>query len=465
MEQMLRQALITLVERNAHLPPDEQFTLLHVEPLLQNPTFRQAVLSRLGPPVSNQGWWTGYYDRLSVRLREEMINPVLTKLATFATLTAARHIIGQPRTTLDLGQAVMAGRIVVVNLARGVIGGDLAALLGALLVSAVDLAIEHQATAPPAARRRVLVAIDELQTLPAVDYARLVGELRKYGGGFVLATQTLTGLDRLDPTLRPLLLGNCEALLSFRVAAEDAALLTAEFDEAIAVTDLTNLERGCAYLKASERGQPAPASWLRVHPPVAPDPVAALVLRARGRELWGVPAATAAAAAAAGQARVQALTDLMLDDEAQRQPAEAYRTATMASGGAGQSDGGQRQAGPRAERTTTIPEASAPPARPAAAAQPAGPSASPCATPSTTEEATPALTAMPPPTRPAGETDRGHTRRGRRPPRAARQLPLTTDVASDTTHAGTPEGDHGRPTDDASIAADAPPPDSPAVGP
>jgi hypothetical protein len=383
-----------------------------------------------------------------------MINPVLTKLATFATLTAARHIIGQPWTTLDLGQAVMAGQIVVVNLARGVIGGDLAALLGALLVSAVDLAIERQATAPPDDRRRVLVAIDELQTLPAVDYARLVGELRKYGGGFLLATQTLTGLDRLDPTLRPLLLGNCEALLSFRVAAEDAALLTAEFDEAIAVTDLTNLERGCAYLKASERGQPAPASWLRVHPPVAPDPMAALVLRARGRERWGVPAVAAAAAVAAGQARVQALTDLVLDDEAKRQPAEAGRTATAASGGAGQ---------PTSTLTADATTTRDTPA-PATAAQPAGPGASPHAAPPTTGEATTVLTALPPPTRPAGDAGRGHTRRGRRPSRAARQLPLTADLASDTDHADTLEDDHDRTADDADFtAADAPPPDSPAV--
>ena len=115
----------------------------------------------------------------------------------------------------------------------------------------------------------MLVAIDELQALPAVDYARLVGELRKYGAGFLLATQTLAGLDRLDPTLRPLLLGNCEALLGFRTSAEEAALLARELDGLVTAADLTNLERGCAYLKASERGQPAPATWLRVHPPAA----------------------------------------------------------------------------------------------------------------------------------------------------------------------------------------------------
>lgn len=425
MEQMLRQALITLVERNGHLPADEQFTLLHVEPLLQNPHFRRAVLTRLGPAVSNQQWWTGYYDRLSARLREEMINPVLTKLATVATLGAARHIIGQPRTTLDLGAAVMAGQIVVINLARGVIGGDLAALLGALLVSTVDLAIERQALLPEPQRRSVLVTIDELQALPAVDYARLVGELRKYGAGFLLATQTLAGLDRLDPTLRPLLLGNCEALLSFRVAAEDALVLTTEFDELVSAIDLTNLERGCAYLKASERGQPAPASWVRVHPPAEPDPIAALVARARGRETWGVAAHRAAALVAAGQARVQELTEVVLNDAAHHPPESAEAAITVVAG-TPPTACAQPAPGPRPAEAPIAAAAPGGPAQPPPAPQPAD-LATPPPAPAPPLPDPPLLITLPPPGQPVVAHERGRRRRGRRARPTEPQLPLTPD--------------------------------------
>ncbi|MCC6626175.1 MAG: type IV secretion system DNA-binding domain-containing protein [Chloroflexi bacterium] len=366
MEQMLRQALITLAERNRDVAPDQQFTLLTVAPLLQDDYFRATVLDRLGPPVSNDGWWRDYYATVWPRLREEMINPVLTKLASFATLTVARHIIGQPRTTLDLGAAVMDGKIVIVNLARGVIGGDLAALLGALLVGDVDLAVERQAALPPDRRRRVLVAIDELQALPAVDYARLVGELRKYGAGFLLATQTLAGLDRLDPALRPLLLGNCEALLAFRTSAGEAALLAPELDELVGVADLTNLERGCAYLKASERGLPAPATWLRVHPPADADPALAAALRAAGRARWGVPAVEAAARVAAARAWVRALAELSLVKTAAatggQQPAGRAGTATPAGAAStsaatgGHGGGGRRRRPTGASRPLPLPD-------------------------------------------------------------------------------------------------------------
>ena len=225
----------------------------------------------------------------------------------------------------------------------------------------------------------MLVAIDELQALPAVDYARLVGELRKYGGGFLLATQTLAGLDRLDPTLRPLLLGNCEALLAFRVAAEEAALLAPEFDELVAATDLTNLERGCAYLKASERGQPAPATWLRVHPPLAPDLALAAALRARGRATWGVPAEAAAArwSPAGRGARRWALISLEAQAERRAAAAEAARRAAAAARRPTPAARRQRRRPPGARRRAGAPGRRRPPAaapRPATtpAAGPAG---------------------------------------------------------------------------------------------
>ena len=354
-----------------------------------------------------------------------MINPVLTKLATFATLTAARHIIGQPRTTLDLGAAVMDGQDRRSSTWRAASSAATWRRCSARCWSAPS-------TWPSSGRRRcrptgagaVLVAIDELQALPAVDYARLVGELRKYGGGFLLATQTLTGLDRLDPTLRPLLLGNCEALLAFRVAAEEAALLTAEFDELVTATDLTNLERGCAYLKASERGQPAPATWLRVHPPMAPDLALAAMLRARGRETWGVPAEAAAATVAAGRARVRALTELMPGRRPRRErrggrgrrgapappreprrPAASERAAARAPHGrpAGRRRGLAARAGPAAAPTAA---AAAGRRRPGAAGSAAPPRAD-------------RPTSRPPPSRrPTRRTPMttatGTTRRGRR---------------------------------------------------
>ena len=150
MELMLRQAALALVHANRALPPDQQFTLLHVEPFLQDAGFRRVVLDDLCDGLFTRGWWSSYYDKLSAHEREEYINPVLTKMALFSTMPTARRILGQPRSTLDLAAAILGGAIVVVKLAKGQVKADLAGLVGALLGEYVDLAIEGQAGRPPA---------------------------------------------------------------------------------------------------------------------------------------------------------------------------------------------------------------------------------------------------------------------------------------------------------------------------
>ena len=94
--------------------------------------------------------------------------------------------------------------------------------------------------------------------------------------------------------MRPLFFGNCEALLSFRVAEAEGRLLAAEFDELVTPPDLANLERGGAPPSwARAGGQPAPLAW-RVHPPLPSDPaLAADLWRAgarRGACRWPRPA-------------------------------------------------------------------------------------------------------------------------------------------------------------------------------
>ena len=267
MEQMLRQALITLVERNAHLPPDEQFTLLHVEPLLQNRHFRKAVLTPARP--------AGRQPRLVDRL----LRPAVGAAARGDDQPGpdqAGHLRHPDRRQAHHRPAAHDARP-----RRGRDGRQdrrsstwRAASSAATWPPCSARCSSAPSTSPSSGRRRcrptgagaVLVAIDELQALPAVDYARLVGELRKYGGGFLLATQTLTGLDRLDPTLRPLLLGNCEALLAFRVAAEEAALLDARVRRA-GDGDRPDQPGARLRLPQGERARPAGPGDLAARPP------------------------------------------------------------------------------------------------------------------------------------------------------------------------------------------------------
>ena len=90
----------------------------------------------------------------------------------------------------------------IINLNAFDVGEDVAALVGGTLVNLAARAVSAQATLPPEARQAVTLVVDEFHTLPGADYEQVLGELAKYGANMLLATQTLSRLDRLTDAQR-----------------------------------------------------------------------------------------------------------------------------------------------------------------------------------------------------------------------------------------------------------------------
>ena len=286
----LYEANEVLVAADSHDGPDRQYTLLDVAPLLTTPSFRKEVLASVGD-LTLRSWWKHYYDALDPRLRTEIINPVLTKMAAFSGSRVARRVVGQSRSTLDLAAIVREGRVLLVNTARGVVGAETATLVGATLLGTLAVALEEQVRLHPQDRRRLLLVVDEFQTLLGVDYAAMLSELRKFGGTFALATQALAHLDALDPTLRPTVLGNVDALYAFATSAEDARTLVRELDDAVEATDLINLDDFTCYAKLTLDGRRLSVFSLALDPPAHGELETAQRLQARARSRYARPVA------------------------------------------------------------------------------------------------------------------------------------------------------------------------------
>jgi hypothetical protein len=156
------------------------------------------------------------------------------------------------------------GKILLVNLAKGMIGEDTASLLGALLVTTAGLAAYSRAELPESARRPFHLYIDEFQTFTTLAVANMLAELRKYGVGAVLAHQYL---HQLEPAVRHAVLGNTGTIVSFRLGAEDAPLIAREFAEYFDVRDFLSLPNHDIYLKLMIDGEPSvPFSATTVQP-------------------------------------------------------------------------------------------------------------------------------------------------------------------------------------------------------
>ena len=85
-------------------------------------------------------FWFSEFEKDSAWLKSEAISPILNKVGQFLTSPPLRNIVAQPENTFDLREVMDSGKILIVNLCKGQIGEDNCALLGAILVTKIQLA-------------------------------------------------------------------------------------------------------------------------------------------------------------------------------------------------------------------------------------------------------------------------------------------------------------------------------------
>ena len=171
MQNILEHTIKSLHEANSHpdTPREEQYTLLDGMRMLSEDNFRQEVLERVDD-VYLKRYWREEFEKMRPQLRSEAVAPVQTRLAYFASSKKAREILGQRSSTLDIRQAIDNGDIIFVNTAQGEVGRDVAALVGASILNLVDAVIRQQARKPADERRGVYIVVDEMQTIPGVNF-------------------------------------------------------------------------------------------------------------------------------------------------------------------------------------------------------------------------------------------------------------------------------------------------------
>jgi hypothetical protein len=319
MEDAFRFAVLALFEANQTLCAEDprlgrnaQHTILEVPAILERRGFRQYVLKRSRDPVIRD-WFEGYFDALDTRQRLEIINPVQTKVHKYLGNLVARQIVGQPKSTIDFRRLIERHQIVLVNLNAFDVGEDVAALVGGTLLNLAARAISSQATLPPDQRQPVTLIVDEFHTIPGADYEQVFGELAKYGANMILATQTLSRLDRLTDAqrqrdLRAAVFSNLDGLLAFHTSAEDATYLADELGGDLDAQDLLELGHFACYARVTDMRSGERLPTFSVHldpPPVGISPTAVMALARLSAEQYGRDALDAELDLQSAMARVR----------------------------------------------------------------------------------------------------------------------------------------------------------------
>jgi DNA helicase HerA-like ATPase len=219
--------------------------------LLTDRDYRRSLLAGVTNPEVVE-FWKNEFERYSPAFRAVVVAPLQNKVGGFLTDPRLRDILSSPTSTFDLRAIMDERRVLLVNLSRGEIGEGPAALLGSLLVSSIALAGFARAGRQLPHRRDFWIYLDEFQTFATLTLASMLSELRKYRVALVLGHQYLS---QLAPEVRDALFGNVGSIITFRIGAADAAVVSRELGAPIVPSDITSLARYCIYVRLMVTGE------------------------------------------------------------------------------------------------------------------------------------------------------------------------------------------------------------------
>ncbi|MCH7730533.1 DUF87 domain-containing protein [Patescibacteria group bacterium] len=230
LEYILRNSLLTLTE----LPGS---TLEDVLKILSNRNFRKRVVEKITDRTL-KSFWVDEYDKMPERLQKEAISPIQNKVGQFVTSPLIRSVIGHPKSSIQIDDIMNEGKILIANLSQGRLGEDNSALLGAMLITKLQLAAMHRVDMPEEKRRDFYLYVDEFQNFATTSFIKIMSEARKYKLNIMLANQYMA---QIPEEVQKAILGNAGSIISFAIGAQDAAIIHKEYAEVFSENDLVNL--------------------------------------------------------------------------------------------------------------------------------------------------------------------------------------------------------------------------------
>ncbi len=238
LEYILRNAILAILD----FPGS---TILGVVRMLSDKNYRKRVVANIKDPVVKSFWekeFASYADKFA----SEAVSPIQNKVGQFLSSSLMRNIIGQVESSIDIRKVMDEGKILIMNLSKGRIGEDNSALLGAMMITKIQLAAMSRVEIPEKERKDFYLYIDEFQNFSTESFANILSEARKYRLNLIMAHQYI---EQLSEKVKPAVFGNVGTMIVFRVGASDAEELVKEFSPIFTEEDIVNIPKYEMYLK------------------------------------------------------------------------------------------------------------------------------------------------------------------------------------------------------------------------
>lgn len=282
MEYILNNCILALIDTPGT-------TLLGIPRLLVDKDYRQTIVNNIKDPVVRT-FWIHEYEAWEDRYRKEAIAPIQNKVGQFLSSAIVRNILGQPNSTINIPEIMDKQKIFLVNLSKGRVGEDNSALLGAMLITKIQLAAMERVKIAEHLRKDFYLYVDEFQNFVTDSFATILSEARKYRLNLIIAHQYVAQLETESNTVvRDAVFGNVGTMIIGRVGAADADFLETEFMPEFTPDDFVSLPNYHVYLKLLINGMTTRPFSAKTLPPIVKlerKPKVEEYIIARSRKLY-----------------------------------------------------------------------------------------------------------------------------------------------------------------------------------
>ncbi len=230
-------------------------------------------IARLKNPIV-KSFWEKQMAQTGQREKQEMIPYFAAKFGQFTTNTLIRNIVGQVKSSFDFSDVMDGGKILLMNLSKGLIGDVNSKLLGMIIVNKIQVAAMRRQREASSIRKDFFLYIDEFQNYVTDSIESILSEARKYRLGLVIAHQYLDQLEKDSKLsgsvkLKGAVFGNVGTMMFYKIGPQDAEFCSKEMAPSFSQSDLVNLDAFKACMKLSIDSQPStpfsievPKPWL-----------------------------------------------------------------------------------------------------------------------------------------------------------------------------------------------------------
>lgn len=226
-------------------------TVLSILKMLTDKNYRQKIVARIQDSVV-KSFWVSEFAAWSEKFDADAITPLLNKVGQFVATNMIRNIIGQPTTKFDIREIMDKKKILLVKVSKGLLGEENASLIGSMFITKLYQAAMSRADTREEERTDFYLYVDEFQNFATDTFTEILSEARKYRLNLTIAHQYM---GQLSDTVRKTVFGNIGSMISFRVGAEDAAILASEYNPVFKERDIINLGVREFYTKMSVNGE------------------------------------------------------------------------------------------------------------------------------------------------------------------------------------------------------------------